>query len=247
MLHFTIYHNEEHIKTYEIDSTSLTVGRLPENDIPIASISVSRRHFNIEQDETHQYNLTDLNSLNGTYVNNQKVSLTKLNDGDKITIGKYTILFEIMSEDSDMDETAVHQKKEIDAPVKTDDKKNAPKAKKTKEKDEDVIEIDTDTPQENSTETPVLIETNKHVVYKIDKSVMSIGSSENDDIFVEGFLISDGHVLIEIDDKGTWIHANKFMGKIKINGKKVNKHKLKHKDQIEIGTSVFRYMENGHE
>ena len=70
-------------------------------------------------------------------------------------------------------------------------------------------------------------------------------SSEKDDIFVDGFLITDGHVLIEKDDEDTWIHANKLMGRFKINGKKVNKHKLKHKDRIEIGSSTFRYMENG--
>lgn len=243
MLHFTVYHNNEHIKTYELDSTAITVGRLPENDIPIASISVSRRHFSIEQDETRQYNLTDLNSLNGTFVNNQKVSITKIFDGDKIAIGKYTIHFEVIPDEGNLNGTAVHKPKEVSAPIKKDDSAKSDDAKQK----EDVIEIDAGATLENGTQTPTLIETNKHVVYKIDKAIMSIGSSENDDIFVEGFLISDGHVLIEKDEKGTSIHANKFMGKIKINGKKVTKHRLKHKDQIDIGTSIFRYMENGNQ
>ncbi len=239
MLHFTIYHNNEHIKTYEIDSPNITVGRLPENDIPIASISVSRRHLRIEQDTTRQYILTDLNSLNGTFVNNQKVSITKLSDGDKITIGKYGILFEIASDDSEVVETSIIDKKDTplspEHAAKPTMKVNVVDGKEPPP--DDVVDI--------TDKTPMLIETSKHVVYKIDKPVMSIGSSENDDIFVEGFLISDGHVLIEQDSEGTWIHANKLMGKVKINGKKENKHKLVHKDQIEIGTSIFRYMENG--
>ncbi len=246
MLHFTVYHNNEHIKTYEVDSTAITVGRLPENDIPIASISVSRRHFTIEQDETHQFNITDLNSLNGTFVNSKKVSLTKISDGDKITIGKYSILFEIIPEGDNLKETAIHKSKEEIPPVKNDVPDNLDDTSEKKEIEDDVVEINTTQPMENISNTPTLIETTKHVVYKIDKAVMSIGSSENDDIFVEGFLISDGHVLIEQDEDGMLIHANKFMGKIKINGKKLNRHKLKHKDQIEIGTSIFRYMDKGH-
>ena len=74
---------------------------------------------------------------------------------------------------------------------------------------------------------------------------MTIGSSEEDDVFVEGFLISDGHAIIEKEGDTIWIHGKKLMGRFKINNKKVNKHKLKHKDRIEIGTSTFRYMENG--
>ena len=43
----------------------------------------------------------------------------------------------------------------------------------------------------------VLIETTKHVVYKIDKSLITLGASENDDIFVSGFMVGEGHIEIE--------------------------------------------------
>ena len=117
----------------------------------------------------------------------------------------------------------------------------------TNEEEIEIIEVPQDhkNGSENESAAGILIETNKHVVYKLDKPAMTIGSSEKDDIFVDGFLITDGHVLIETDDSGTWIHANKLMGRFKINGKKVSKHQLKHKDRIEIGSSTFRYMENG--
>ncbi len=239
MLHFKVFHNNEHIKTYEINNSCITIGRLPENDIAIASISVSRRHNRIEQDPTRQYILTDLNSLNGTYVNNQKISITKLMDGDKITIGKYSILFEIIPEESELNETAVlkNQKSTI-----ANSTANSPLSKETHNVSN---EIQKNIPTDTNLNVPMLIETNKHVIYKIDKPIMSIGSSENDDIFVEGFLITDGHVLVEKDSEGLWIHANKLMGRVKINGKKENKYKLNHKDKIEIGSSIFRYMENG--
>jgi len=43
-----------------------------------------------------------------------------------------------------------------------------------------------------SATTAVLIEINKHVVYKLDKPTVTLGDSENDDIYVSGFLVDQG-------------------------------------------------------
>ncbi|MBN1575102.1 MAG: FHA domain-containing protein, partial [Chitinispirillaceae bacterium] len=91
----------------------------------------------------------------------------------------------------------------------------------------------------------VLIETNKHVVYKIDKKYLTMGSSEEDDIFVSGFMVSEHQVAIEVQPEGILISSNKLMGKLKINGKPKRQHILQHKDRIEVGSSTFRFMENG--
>lgn len=239
MVHLTVFHNDEPIKTYEIDKHVINIGRLPENDIPIASISISRRHVRIEQDASGHYILSDLNSLNGTFVNNKKVKEIGLSDGDKITLGKYSILLELSTESPEPAVSAPPMEEEPPAPESNPVSIN--------EEEIEIIEVPQDqkTGSENESAAGILIETNKHVVYKLDKPAMTIGSSEKDDIFVDGFLITDGHVLIETDDSGTWIHANKLMGRFKINGKKESKHHLKHKDRIEIGSSTFRYMENG--
>ncbi len=239
MVHLTVFHNDEPIKTYEINRNVINIGRLPENDIPIASISISRRHVRIEQDASGQFIISDLNSLNGTFVNNKKVKEAPLSDGDKITLGKYSILFELGEESPEIADLAPPA--EVPSPPQND-------IAQAEEADIEELGAAVEPPLSESEESGsagVLIETNKHVVYKLDKPAMTIGSSEKDDIFVDGFLITDGHVLIEKDKEGTWIHANKLMGRFKINGKKVNKHKLKHKDRIEIGSSTFRYMENG--
>ncbi|MBN1982648.1 MAG: FHA domain-containing protein, partial [Chitinivibrionales bacterium] len=99
--------------------------------------------------------------------------------------------------------------------------------------------------QEITMHLPVLIEIDKHVVYKIDKPLMSIGNSEQDDIFIDGLFISDEHVIIERTDEETVIYSKKLMGRFKVNGKKTARHTLQHKDKIEIGSNTFRYMEHG--
>jgi len=237
MIQLTVFHNDEPIKTYEINKTIINIGRLPENDIPIASISISRRHVRIEQDTTGSYIISDLNSLNGTFVNNKKIKKLKLSSGDKITMGKYSMLFEISTQSADTAEIVPAEAEELTVPV------DNPPANIITEDDSEKPEQQVE--GEDSSNPGILIETNKHVVYKLDKPAMSIGSSEGDDIFVDGFLITDGHVLIEKRDDGIWIHANKLMGRFKINGKKLGKHKLLHKDRIELGSSTFRYMESG--
>ena len=55
--------------------------------------SVSRKHAEIIVDELG-VSIRDLNSLNGTYLNNNKISYSSLKDGDIISIGKFTILYQ---------------------------------------------------------------------------------------------------------------------------------------------------------
>jgi diguanylate cyclase (GGDEF)-like protein len=62
------------------------VGREPDCDICIDDSSVSRRHVRI-QPEADGYAAVDLQSTNGTYVNDQPISVHKLQDGDYLRIG----------------------------------------------------------------------------------------------------------------------------------------------------------------
>jgi pSer/pThr/pTyr-binding forkhead associated (FHA) protein len=100
-------------------------------------------------------------------------------------------------------------------------------------------------PKDGTTSGAVLIEINKHVIYKLDKSLVTLGDSENDDVFVSGFLVDQGHVVIEREGEAFWIRSQKLLGQFKVNGRKTKNHQLQHKDRIEVGSSTFRYMENG--
>jgi hypothetical protein len=65
----------------------ITIGRAPTNKLPIPDDRLSRFHCAIEIIGDH-VKLTDLNSRNGTRVNNHKISGTvTLNDGDVIKVG----------------------------------------------------------------------------------------------------------------------------------------------------------------
>lgn len=71
---------------------AVTIGRLPDNMIEIDNLAVSGHHARIFWEGDH-YVLEDNGSLNGTYVNKQKVSRAVLNDGDEVIIGKHRLEF----------------------------------------------------------------------------------------------------------------------------------------------------------
>lgn len=69
-----------------------TLGRSPESEIFLDDVTVSRSHAVIERTTTG-FSLTDLGSLNGTYINNQSLKSTALLCGDEIQIGKFHLIF----------------------------------------------------------------------------------------------------------------------------------------------------------
>ena len=70
----------------------VTIGRLPDNVLQIDNLAVSGHHAKIYWQGEH-YVIEDNQSLNGTYVNNQRISKTSLKDGDSVLIGKHTVVF----------------------------------------------------------------------------------------------------------------------------------------------------------
>jgi len=75
-------------RRHVLDQEVVTIGRDRENDIVLDSDSVSRRHARVEHRDGRIY-LTDLDSTNGTYVNddNEPVRDTQLRRGDQVKIG----------------------------------------------------------------------------------------------------------------------------------------------------------------
>jgi len=80
------------LKEIALSQGVITIGRLPDNVLPIDNLAVSGHHAKIYWDADH-YVIEDNNSLNGTYVNNVRVSSQELKDGDSILIGKHTLAF----------------------------------------------------------------------------------------------------------------------------------------------------------
>jgi len=79
------------VNRFEIDSSGLSFGRNTQNQVQIDDLAVSGEHARISQfqNETGQtlYLLEDLNSTNGSYINEQVITRQQLNHKDIIRIG----------------------------------------------------------------------------------------------------------------------------------------------------------------
>ncbi len=80
------------LKEITLSQAPATIGRLPDNTVQIDNLAVSGHHARITWDKDH-YEIEDLGSLNGTYVNNERVGKAKLRHCDLVKIGKHEIEF----------------------------------------------------------------------------------------------------------------------------------------------------------
>jgi pSer/pThr/pTyr-binding forkhead associated (FHA) protein len=68
------------------------IGRSPECDVFLDDVTVSRKHAELVRDgET--FTISDLGSLNGTFVNKKRIETAELEDDDELQIGKYRLTF----------------------------------------------------------------------------------------------------------------------------------------------------------
>lgn len=77
---------------YTLEEPVTRVGRHPESDIFLDDITVSRRHAEFLH-ESGAYRVRDVGSLNGTYLNRERVDEVELQSGDEVQIGKFKLVF----------------------------------------------------------------------------------------------------------------------------------------------------------
>ena len=75
-----------------LDSEVTTAGRHPESDIFLDDVTVSRRHAEFVR-EGGGFVVRDVGSLNGTYLNRERIDAAGLAGGDEVQIGKYRLVF----------------------------------------------------------------------------------------------------------------------------------------------------------
>jgi pSer/pThr/pTyr-binding forkhead associated (FHA) protein len=82
------------LKEVPVGSQPVTIGRGPDNDIQIDNLAVSSHHARVFNEEGKLI-IEDLNSLNGTFVNNQKIQRVTLKQADQILIGKHHLVVDM--------------------------------------------------------------------------------------------------------------------------------------------------------
>jgi len=79
-------------QSFPLSGEKMTIGRSPETDVFLDDVTVSREHATLVR-RGGDWFLDDAGSLNGTYVNRQRVDSHRLDDGDELQIGKFKLTF----------------------------------------------------------------------------------------------------------------------------------------------------------
>ncbi len=79
------------VRNYTFEKPVISVGRDPGADVYVDNPGVSRDHFRLERTAEGEYQVVDLGSANGTFVNDQMVNTALVHNNDVIRFGKYTL------------------------------------------------------------------------------------------------------------------------------------------------------------
>ena len=208
-------------RSIDLTADSFTIGRKPDNDLPIDDHTVSSRHAKIVRVQS-VYFLEDLKSTNGTAVNGKPVERAQLHDADVITIGQHRIIFQdnatsavaSTSASSDLDQTMVISGKHLSP---------AP-----------------------SITAKVVITSGKtdRLEYHLTKTANLIGSQEGAAIRLTGWFAPKAVALISNRGSGFTISPSEGSKRLLVNGRDVSAPQaLKDGDVIEVvGVSMTFYV-----
>jgi len=239
MARLILMFNKQVVKEYPIMKDGITIGRTEDNTIWIDNLAVSGYHARIDQAGS-DFILTDLQSTNGTFVNDKKVSSHKLVHGDNVIIGKHVILFvafqkgkggEPDSKQVDLDSTMMldtAKQKELLSKQREEAKKAPPEPEKI-----GIISF---------------IDGSGLGEIELNKKLMKIGKAEHSEIQLGGMFMPPTAATISKRPNGYTISFAGGMTKLRVNGEIIKDNiQLKDFDTIDIGSYKFQFFQKGKE
>lgn len=225
-----VKYDDKVIERIVTEKKRISIGRTNENDIVLENRGVSRKHAMIEFNNNAAV-IIDNESLNGTFVNNRKVTEEVLRDQDVIMIGKYSLVYhKDSSADSekaaDMDGTMVLN------------------TKRQKEMlDNDRMEREIVAKYGGSV---LLGEDNADFSeFRLDRDVTTVGKAKFVHVKAHGLFLSGIQAKIVQEPTGFSIYNLGRQGKTKVNGLVVSQALLKNGDVVTVGKTSFKFVE-GH-
>ena len=210
----------------------VTIGRKEDNDIHIENLAVSGHHAKIDS-VGDGFLLTDLQSKNGSFVNDELVSSHWLQQGDSVTIGKHTLTFSYddyekkpAAGEGMMDQTMV---------MDTDTYRRM-----TGKTDKELAEA-----RESAKVSVGILSylAGGEGEIKLTNRVTKIGKSPSSEIVVKGIMMGSTAVVISRKPKGYSLSYVDGMTKPRVNGEVVKESvDLKEFDIIDVGSAKFQFV-----
>ena len=226
--------NKQVIKDYPFAKENMTIGRADENDIVIDNLAVSGYHARIDK-AGDTYILTDLQSTNGTFVNDKKIVSYRLRHKDKVTIGKHLLFFALSKF-----EQAKAGEGELDGTMVLDTARQKELlAKQAEKKGIDV------TAAKQNLGIVSFIDGSDQGEIQLSKKLTKIGKAETSEIKLGGLFMATTAATISRRPNGYAITATGGT-KVKVNNQVIRESQILNDfDTIEIGSYKFQFYTQG--
>lgn len=230
------------LKEYELEKNRpLNIGRRENNDVVVASLVVSGDHAKVDCTSSG-YLLTDLKSKNGTYVNGRKVDTCYLKNGDQVSIGKHTLLFQYKPGevspgdiDSGMDQTILMDETAIEV-------KSVSSSSKYFDIDEFMDASQRMTPGGIDDIAMLFFIEGGNGNIELNKKITKIGKDPECDIIVKGVMMGKVAASINRTPEGYLLSFVGGLVKPRVNGEAVTTSvKLEEYDNIRIGSVEMQF------
>ncbi|MDF1664400.1 MAG: FHA domain-containing protein [Planctomycetota bacterium] len=218
------------LERYEFDKPLIRVGRNEDCDVPIDNLGISRYHAEIIHKDGF-YLLRDLQSNNGTFVNGRRITTHALNDGDEVSIGKFSLVFTGNSIDLSEHEKPDDKDEDDDFGGMTMQMDQQALAQLQREKASRIRGY-------------LVVERNgKKENLFLEKACFIFGKFEDADINVTGWFTPRKLAVILRDESGFRLMNVSHKGKDTwVNGKQVDDVRLADNDEIVIKDIKMRFM-----
>ena len=227
--------NKQVIKEYPFLKDSVTIGREEDNTIVIPNLAVSGYHARIDK-AGGEFIITDLQSTNGTFLNNKKIVSQKLAHGDNILVGKHIILF-VASEKKAKAGGGTPDKMDLGTTMMLDTAKQRQLLKKQKAPPKPVT-----TPEKIGVIT--FIDGSSMGDIELNKKLTKIGKADTSEIKLSGVFMGATAATISRRPAGYTISFAGGVTKLRVNGEVVKDSVLLNDfDTIELGAHKFQFYQ----
>jgi len=225
----TVIEGENQGIHYKIRADRITIGR-EGADLTLADPSLSRKHLEIVK-AGEGYQLRDLQSKNGTYLNGQRVTETQLAHMDEIWAGKSRMLFALLGGPEDQAQ-----------PDAEPERKQLSREDHTKVEPEDA-ERETTLPPNREFFFEIMQGPKKGRSFKFPTGRVIVGRSSECDLVLDDVQTSRRHSMIEVlSREHIFLTDLASANGAYLNGVRVRTTRLKHGDKIRLGNTVLKFV-----
>jgi pSer/pThr/pTyr-binding forkhead associated (FHA) protein len=230
----TLKFKDTDIGDYQLQKgLSLTIGRRQNNDVVIENLAVSGHHAKIDS-VGDGFVLIDLQSKNGSFVNEKIINTHWLKDGDVINIGKHSLAFQYTEDEQvpdngsdEIDKTMVMDTSQYRSMVEN----NKPEIPKPLVREDNI-----------GTSGGLAFLAGGEGKIKLSKSILKIGKHPKSDIVIKGLWVGQTAATISRRPDGFYLSYVGGISKPKINDKIIKQSIiLNDLDIIEIGATKMQY------